>query len=117
MKNITILLLLCLSACAASKKVESNPSKTLVVSFYSIGSGIDYKTKTEFDKYVEQFQNTEKKTLPVSKVQKGREGEYDYCIDLKPLSSTEQTKFIDGAKQLLNTGQWIRIAEKEKCNP
>ena len=115
MKNIVILLLLFVGSCATSKTIQSNPDKALSVSFNSIGSGIDYKAVTALDKYIEQFQTAEKITLAVTKNQKGKEGEQSYCINLKPLKAAQQTKFIDGAKQVLSAGKWVTVAEKEKC--
>jgi hypothetical protein len=115
MKTFTLLLLLFLSSCAAGKKAQTSTGKVLTVSFSSVGSGIDYKSKTGLDKYIEDFQQREKATLPVNIVKRGKEGEQSYCIELKQLSPVEQTKFIDGAKQLLSAGKWIAIQEKENC--
>ena len=83
----------------------------LVVSFFSIGEGIDGKTKAEF----ENFLNNYPKKINYHPSHWGREGETDYCLLLSELSSEEQASFISQAKELLSNSNKIHISENSEC--
>ncbi len=116
MKNLSLIFFLFFFSCVGSKKLETEHKDKLSISFFSIGSGIDYQKKIEYDKFIENFQKNEKVSLVVAKSNWGKEGEEDYCIDLKTLSKNKQEKFIEGSKQLLSTGAHIRITEVDSCS-
>ena len=82
-----------------------------IVSFYSSGEGSDYKTKEEFDKFL----NSYSKKIAFEGVPWGREGEFDYCFKLNELSSSEQTDFIKKSKELLEKSKLVSVDENQKC--
>lgn len=83
----------------------------LVVSFYSKGEGIDSKSKEAFIKLLDS--NTKK--MAYIPTQWGREGEVDFCLELKELSAAEQEDFIKKTKELLNKTTLVHINEYAKC--
>lgn len=83
----------------------------LVVSFYSKGEGIDVASKEAFVKLL----NSNTKRIAYEPIQWGREGEVDYCLELKELSSAEQENFVKKAKELLNKSTLVHINEHAKC--
>lgn len=56
--------------------------KTVVVTFFSKGGGIDREAKREFEELLASIQKDEK--LKIEKVNWGREGEIDYVITQVP---------------------------------
>jgi len=83
----------------------------LVVSFYSIGEGSDYKVKEEFEKFL----NSYSKKIAYEPTPWGREGEIDYCLKLNELSPTEQVDFVKKAKEVLHKSKLVHINENVKC--
>jgi hypothetical protein len=83
-----------------------------VVSFYSIGEGIDGKVKDEFVKFLESYP----KKIAYTLAHWGREGEIDYCLGLNELSTTEQTEFIRKAAAILSKSKLVHTQENAKCN-
>ena len=81
------------------------------VEFYSIGEGIDFKTKEDFDKFL----NTYTKKLVYEPASWGREGEIDYCLKINELSPAEQTDFVKKAKELLSRSKLVHVNENAKC--
>ena len=83
----------------------------LSVSFYSIGAGTD---ATAIDK----FNNMLKSYSPQLKYELsrwGREGEINYCFQLKELNPNKQNTFINEVKKLLNDCQLVHIEENTTC--
>lgn len=57
--------------------------KTVVVTFFSKGGGIDREAKREFDELIGSIQKDDEK-LKIEKISWGREGEIDYVITQIP---------------------------------
>lgn len=83
----------------------------LVVSFYSKGEGIDSESKDAFNKLID----SNAKKIAYEPIRWGREGEVDYCLELKELSSAEQENFVKKVKELLNKSTLVHIKEYGKC--
>ena len=74
--------------------IQENTIKNLVVSFYSIGSGIDYKSAEKFEQFLNTF-TLENGSKPVyEKIGWGREGEIDYFIALEGWKYSEAKTFV-----------------------
>lgn len=82
-----------------------------IVSFFSIGEGIDVKTHNEFV----DFLNTYSPKIEYSPARWGREGEKDYCLGLTELSATQQTEFIKKANAILAKSKLVNVNENTKC--
>ena len=85
--------------------------KMFVVSFISIGAGIDKDTVKEF----EEFLSTEYPDLSYEANPAGYEGERDYCFDLSDLSSEQQAAFREESTQILQQSKLVQISEAENC--
>jgi hypothetical protein len=86
---------------AEEKKKESiqeNTIKNLVVSFYSIGSGIDYKSAEKFELFLNTFTLPNGSKPVYEKVGWGREGEIDYCISMDGWNYEDAASFVEAAK-------------------
>ncbi len=90
---------------------EGDDTYRLVVSFYSIGEGSDYKTKEEFEKFLTGYG----KKIAFEPAMWGREGEVDYCLKLNELSAPEQVDFVRKAKELLSKSKLVHVDENAKC--
>ena len=82
-----------------------------VVSFISIGAGIDRDAVQEF----EDFLSTKYPDLSYEANPAGYEGERDYCFDLSSLSEAEQVAFREESNQILQKSKLVQISERENC--
>ena len=96
----------------SSNSSNDETNTRFIVSFYSIGEGIDEKTKDEFLKFLDSYT----KPLSYSPTHWGREGEVDYCLALNELSASEQTDFIKKAKEILAKSKLVHTQENAKCD-
>ncbi len=100
----------------SNKNASSTPdNKTvyrLIISFISIGSGTDQVAREKIDAYIAGHG---KKPF-VDKVQWGREGETDYCLSLKELSTEEQKTFITEIKKLILKPDLVQVKENSARN-
>lgn len=85
----------------------------LVVTFASIGAGIDPNGKTMLDGYINSFKEKSGKLVKYGTLAWGREGEYDCEFSLNELNLNEQTDFIKGLKNLFEGNQIIQIEENK----
>lgn len=88
---------------------------SLVVSFYSVASGIDHKARKRFEEQLEKFKSEKGYNFEASINPWGREGEVDYCIDLHELSTSERESFIEEVKTTLQEGKHINIKKNARC--
>ncbi len=77
------------------KKFENRTFCTLKISFTSIGSGVDQKTADKVKNYLD----TNAENLTYKKAVWGKEGEFDYCIDIP--THNQRAKIYTGLKRLL----------------
>lgn len=118
---IYLILPLTLFACSANKQTNSTATPAIatsndstcrfVVSFISIGAGIDNKAREEFDKFVLEYSAKNKVHIVYVPERWGREGEIDYCFKLKELDSSKQQAFIREAKGLFKESSLVRYKE------
>lgn len=118
-----------LIACSSSKKSFENSSNETVsnsesladsiyslrISFISIGSGTDKKTKQEYEQFLKQFEESNKVTILLDKASWGKEGEIDFCIKLTGLSDALRKQFIQETKDKLKNSKLVRIYENTTC--
>ena len=85
----------------------------LVVTFASIGAGIDPNGKTMMDNYINSFKEKSGKLVKYGTLAWGREGEFDCEFSLNELNLNEQTDFIKGLKKVFEGNQLIQIEENK----
>jgi hypothetical protein len=83
----------------------------LVLSFYSIGGGIDLEAKEGYDKFLEGY----KGKITPEETRWGREGEVDYCLKLSALSEGEKKDFIAKSRKVLENSKLVHIYENHRC--
>ena len=88
---------------------------SLVVSFYSIGSGIDRSVAQEFDYLIKDFQEQFGENFVSERVSWGREGEIDYCIQLGKLKTASLDSFKSRAEIILKKTDRVHTKENAPC--
>src|SRR4051812_47104578 len=68
---------------ATPQNLSKETNYDFIVSFISIGAGIDHKTREKLDNFLE----TNKKKPILTKIQRGREGETEYCFQFPEFST------------------------------
>ncbi|MGV3630109.1 MAG: hypothetical protein ACO1O6_02835 [Bacteroidota bacterium] len=122
-KYLFILFLLPLAACHHSKKLHDQPvsneqaagNMRFIVSFHSIGSGINREALKLFDAFIPGFEEKNKVKLTIQKTRWGKEGEIDYCFKLDELKPKLQEAFISETKELLKDSKWVLYKENSPC--
>jgi hypothetical protein len=126
---LSTVLLFTTAACSMSRKAELNQSvKTessvsedtsyrFIVSFISIGSGIDKKAKNHYEEFLNDFQLKHNVTILYEKKYWGREGEVNFCFMLNELNKEDQEKFILESKNLLSNSTRVRFKESNSQEP
>jgi hypothetical protein len=89
---------------------------SLVVSFYSIGAGIDAPVAKEFDYYVRDFQEQHGDYFFAERVAWGREGEVDYCIQFPTLNKEKAREFVNRAREITSASKMVHMKEDAPCN-
>lgn len=93
-------------------QAQNNRQKyRLVISFVSICCGTNREAHDKLDAFISRYEKKKKKKLTMEKLRWGKEGEFDYCFQLKELSKSEREKFIAEIKTLLKGEELIEIKE------
>jgi hypothetical protein len=88
---------------------------SLVVSFYSIGSGIDFNVAKEYNQMLNSYTTSEGILLDFDKVSWGREGETDFCIRLNSFSKKEKENFLEKSQAILKKTERVHTKENASC--
>lgn len=112
--------LACPFTCCKAKKQVSSTTESLttstnpqtekyrvIISFISKGAGTDGEKRQAIMSYIEKHPKKPENSI----VHWGREGETDFCLNLKELSKTEQTEFVNEIKKLAGGSDLIFISE------
>jgi len=103
---------------AKAEEIKSDPKDSLmavIVSFYSIGSGIDRGQPEKLKSFVEFFSKQINKRIEYAETHWGREGETDYCFTLNGLTGDESKKFLIGAKESLKAAGHVHFLQNQPC--
>lgn len=84
-----------------------------IVSFYSIGTGVNGAAVQQLEGFIKQFEATNKVSVPYVPVRWGREGEVDYCFKLNGMTAVQQVAFIKESLELLKGAEHIHFKENE----
>lgn len=88
---------------------------TLLISFISKGSGINYTAKNVFDEYIASFEKKHNVKIQYEEHGWGREGEVDYCINLSNLKDKEKNIFLSGTYERLSNQDNVIIEKNGEC--
>lgn len=97
---------------AASNGKEDNKYR-YIVSFYSIGTGVNGAAIQQLEGFIKQFETKNKVSVPYVPVRWGREGEVDYCFKLNGMTAVQQVSFIKESQELLKGAEHINYKENE----
>jgi hypothetical protein len=96
---------------SSSGNKQEDTKYRLIVSFISIGEGIDHEARKKMDQVIENWQNKTGKTIVMENYPWGREGEVDFCFHLKELSAQDQAAMAREMRTVFNGNQLIQISE------
>ena len=85
------------------------------VSFISIGSGIDSKMKEKYFQFINKYETDNGVKLVYETLRWGKEGETNYCFDLKTLDEKKQETFISQSIEILKTSTIVYVDENAQC--
>lgn len=83
----------------------------VVVSFISRGEGTDQGALNLLQSYIAGFKENEGVLAQSINKPWGREGEIDYCFPLDGFTLSQQSKFVDGLKELFKENNLIHVME------
>src|SRR5215212_10059027 len=66
----------------------------VIISFYSIGQGIDRGQTEKLIAFIQSYEKKAGKKIEYSEIHWGREGETDYCFPMKGFSDSQTADFI-----------------------
>ena len=87
----------------------------VIISFFSIGEGIDRGQKEKLMTFITSYEKKAGKKMEYSEVHWGREGETDFCFPMTGFSDIQVTDFLKGAKEALNTAQHVHFVQNQAC--
>jgi hypothetical protein len=87
-----------------------NGSYRLIVSFISIGTGVDGEAYNKLEKFIKEHP----KSPSFEQKRWGREGEVDFMFTLKEFKANEQLKFISDLKVAIGKSDRVLYKENEK---
>lgn len=97
----------------------ASPAQTItyrfIVSFFSVASGPDRESMTNFENWYNAYLTEKKSTADLEKISWGREGEMDFCFKLAGWSEQDQTAFVNAAKEQLKNAKQVNTFENEPC--
>lgn len=96
-------------------KANEDLPERLLVSFYSIGGGIDVKSAQLFDKFIAAYETSKGKSVTYERVTWGREGELDYCILFDGMSTSDLNSFIESAKARISDCKMVHFKINGEC--
>ena|ERR1051326_5621709 len=94
------------------QEITATTNVRLLVSFISIGAGIDAAIKEKYD----AFLSGQQKKIKYDEAHWGREGEVDYCFLLSELSKKEQDDFVAKSKLMLSGSKLVIVSENVPCD-
>ena len=98
-----------------TKLRNEDPVMPFIVSFYSIGSGIDRGQSEKLLAFLDDFNAKNKSQVEFSEIHWGREGETDYCFPLTGLNDSQIRAFKSGVKEALKSAEHVHYLENEPC--
>ena len=93
------------------KNMQSEKKYRLVISYSSIGTGIDNDAFEKMDKFVKEHP----KKPVYERFGYGREGETDVAFSLKEIKSGDQAKFITDLKTAMGKSDRVNYKENDKA--
>ncbi|NVO03178.1 MAG: hypothetical protein HXX09_10815 [Bacteroidetes bacterium] len=115
-------------SCKTTKKTNTNNSNIttenpkldentyrFVVSFISIGEGIDTKLNEDFTKLMADTEGKTKKKMNAENYSRGREGEIQYCLKLNDYTTKEKDTFLKEIKSLIGDSKLVILTENCAC--
>jgi hypothetical protein len=100
---------------SAHNNASSSAQKPIIVSFYSIGSGIDYERFESFKSWLDASPYKKEGKISFKIIAWGREGEKDFCIILNSKNNNEKDQLIQSIRSQLANAEHVHIIQDQNC--
>lgn len=100
---------------ADANVLTSDQVMAFIVSFYSIGEGIDRGEQEKLLAFIDSFGKEKNSKIEFSEVHWGREGETDYCFPLAGLPDMAVSEFKTGVRNALKSARHVHFLENQAC--
>ncbi len=97
----------------ADGEKQAQNNYRFIVTFISIGEGTDRKGRETLDGVLASWEKKKGAPIAFESMPWGREGEVDFCFNLKELSAKEQELFVADMKTAFNGRSLIQMAENQ----
>ncbi len=85
----------------------------LTISFISMGEGTDPQAREKMDQVLNSWQEKNQMNVEKEEIPWGREGEVDFCFNLKDLKAEDQARFVKEIKEAFQGNKLVQIAENK----
>lgn len=109
-----ILTFTCLFSCDMNKSLSNRDKSitedssvkkfSIIISFFSPGNGIDYRTK----KKLVNFLNSNYPEIKYEKINWGKEGEVDFCFKLIELKKNRKSEFLNLINEITSISNRVK---------
>lgn len=86
----------------------------MIISFISKASGIDRELKPKIDEAIASFNTKHNLEIKKNAIGWGREGETDYNLILKNLSTSQKKEFISSIEEIVASSDMVHITFNQK---
>ena len=93
---------------------EKDPTFDMIISFISKGEGLDRELKAKIDEAIVAFNTKHKVRVKSNGLSWGREGETDYNLVLKNLSTSQKKEFISSIEEIVGSSDMALITFNQK---
>lgn len=99
----------------ATKLTNESPLMPFIVSFYSIGEGIDRGQPEKLRSFIDAFGKKRDIKIEFLETHWGREGETDYCFPLTGFSDSGISEFKAGVQNAIKEAKHVHFLENQPC--
>ncbi len=103
------------SSLVATSDATTSADTSLVVSFFSIGTGINTQAAEQLDALITRYESKHQPKWTVGRYRWGREGEIDYCFDLATTKADVAKLFIQDVKMSIATQERVNVGINAAC--
>lgn len=88
---------------------------SMVVSFFSRGSGIDFMVAREYESLVKKYETSHPEKFTAERFGWGREGEVDYCIEFGELNKNIARAFLEESREITDKTDRVHVKMDTEC--
>ena len=94
---------------------DTTTVERLSVVFFSIGGGIDFEAKKNFEKFLADFREKHNLLLNMKKIPWGKEGEIDFCFEFDNIVPELKDELLASINEMLGKNKLVHLFKNKKC--